>query len=381
MNDSEPVGDSDGRAAAPSPPASPAGSGPPPRWRRLSAALLAGLVVVAAVVAYLIARGPDDPRSQLVAALERTLGDSFAYTFTVDSEPAAFEGTGEAGALLGGLLSGFEIAGRRGEGAADVRVSVLGFDLIDLRALGDRGLYARLGYSRLAALAGGVADPSAAVAKQLEERGVPDDVLAVIRAAFRGRWVGVDERVDPDRLAAVLAGEPEATPRRQDLRATLCRDVAGFVDCYLTVGEVTDEGAQRRYRVGLRLRRLLRRLAADQPADRAEDLDADLRQLPELLPGTVTVVDGVVSRVVLHGDAAGTSQGGRSDGLRGVLELDDHGDVELPGPPAEAVTVDAEQFLQAVRVLSELFEQLSGAPLRPGATGMPLPRSTPSPNS
>ncbi|HEX2028536.1 MAG TPA: hypothetical protein VHF25_11125, partial [Nitriliruptorales bacterium] len=240
-----------------------------------------GVVVAAGVVAYLIARGPDDPRSQLVAALERTLSDSFAYTFTVDADPAAFEGSGEDGALVAGLLSGFQVAGSRGRGVTDVRASVLGFDLIDLRALGERGLYARLGFSQLAALASGVTDPSAAVAAQLDRRGVPEDVLAVIRAGFRGRWVGVDERVDPDRVAAALGGESDATAARRDLRAALCRDVAGFVDCYVTVEQVTDDGGQRRYRVGVRLRRLLRRLAGDEPADPADDEPAHPAEDPD----------------------------------------------------------------------------------------------------
>lgn len=307
-----------------------------------------------------------DPDEELADAVDRTLADSVAYSLTLEGDAGAAVGA-EAGSLLGGLL----IEGVRGDGSWSVGMSVLGFDVFELRSAGEDRRHFRLGLGEvLALMGGGEVDPGEPIAEDLRARGVDEDVVEIVAAGFRGGWLTVEGPIDAADLDRALGAEvSEDAPDRGALAEVLGGDIRGFVERYVSVTEVRDVGNDRVFDVEVDAQELAREVGAlapgdpdgsddtdepDDPAAPGEPDDADLGALPDRLPGTVSVRDGLVREIVL--DVA--DPGEDAAGLEVKLELSQHGAATGVETPDETTTVPADRFLEALRELSLLFQEI-----------------------
>ncbi|MBW3576800.1 MAG: hypothetical protein KY462_03490 [Actinobacteria bacterium] len=343
-----------------------------------------------AVVASLAACGDGDARSRLAAATQRTFGGPVTFAATVDADDAALRDLfGDQAQIAGQVLEGLRVAGRRAGDSYEVRLSVLGLDLFDLRSVAGDTTFLRLGFSSLAALATGGGDPGERIVGLIRDRGAPEPVADAVAAVFRGDWIGVEGDIDPDRLNEVLGGPTPGptTPTDASVGAALGEDPAGFVQRYVAVHDVTDTDRARRYDIAVQLRELLAALSQLDPTRRVEDLQSDLKELPEAVPATMQtrILDapwyrrllGMSGAEVLTGatfDLAALARAGAADAngsFRVQLDLSDHGSTEPIQGPDDAVTVTSEEFLEAARLLSEVFHD--AAP----DDGLPVPEPVP----
>lgn len=341
--------------------------------------MTAVLVLLALVAA---ACSESDPQQRLEDAFGRTFDDSFAYQLTVEADEEALRGLGADSAQAGAVLQGLAVGGRRDGDALELRVGFGGFDLLQLRSLGDEELYLKMALDQLGAFLGGGRgfDPDTTVVPPLQQAGVSEEVIAAVRAAFNGQWVGIQGPIDSERLQEELGATPTATPTGQDeaVREALCEDLEGFAECYLQVQEVTEEDGRTVFEVRLELRELARALAEAAPTgEQVEDLDADLADLPEQVPATVIVQDGVVTRLTLDVAEAMRSGGSETQGSIEVrVDLSEHGEVEPIEAPDGAVSITGDQLADAMASLSELMS-IAG---RPGPTSPPTPPASPVPS-
>ncbi len=292
-----------------------------------------------------------DPDEELADAVDRTLADSVAYSLTLEGDADAAVGA-EAGSLLGGLL----IEGVRDEGSWSVGMSVLGFDVFELRSAGEDRRHFRLGLGEvLALMGGGEVDPGEPIAEDLRARGVDEDVVEIVAAGFRGGWLTVEGPIDASDLDRALGAEvSEDAPDRGALAEVLGGDIRGFVDRYVSVTEVRDVGNDRVFDVEVDAQELAREVGTLAPSDPDGSDDADLGDLPDRLPGTVSVRDGLVREIVL--DVGGPGED--AAGLEVKLELSQHGTATGLETPDETTTVPADRFLEALRELSLLFQEI-----------------------
>lgn len=292
-----------------------------------------------------------DPDEELADAVDRTLADSVAYGLTLEGDADAAVGA-EAGSLLGGLL----IEGVREEGSWSVGMSVLGFDVFELRSAGEDRRHFRLGLGEvLALMGGGEVDPGEPIAEDLRARGVDEDVVEIVAAGFRGGWLTVEGPIDAADLDRALGAEVSGdAPDRGALAEVLGGDIRGFVDRYVSVTEVRDVGNDRVFDVEVDAQELAREVGTLAPSDPDGSDDADLGDLPDRLPGTVSVRDGLVREIVL--DVGGPVED--AAGLEVKLELSQHGTATGLETPDETTTVPADRFLEALRELSLLFQEI-----------------------
>lgn len=318
------------------------------------------LLVLLALVA--AACSSPDPQDRLEDAFARTFDRSFAYELTVEADQEALQGLGQRGAQAGALLQGLAVAGRRDGEAFELRLGFGGFDLLQLRSLSDEELYLKMALDQLAAFLGGGQgfDPDRTIVPPLEQAGVSEPVVAAVRAAFSGQWVGIEGQIDSQALQDALGGETAPPPGSEDeqaVREALCEDLEGFAECYLEVQETSEEDGRTRFEVRLALRELARALAEAAPTgDQVEDLGSDLADLPEQVPATVTVEGGVVTRLAL--DVAEAMRSGGSDTQGSIevrLDVSEHGEVDAITAPDGAVTITGDQLADAMAAMANLM--------------------------
>jgi hypothetical protein len=311
-------------------------------------------VLAATLLAVLVgACSPQTPEEELAEAFERTLDSSFVYDASLEGEGEAEE-QGELGAILRGIGA----SGTRDGDAWSVEVSVLGFDVFELRSETPELRHLRLGIAEVLGMIGGPgADPSAAIVEELEARGHDEDTLEIAREALQGGWVTVEGPLDAEDLDRAIGVDEQAADRPDTAAAleALGGDLRGFVDEYVVVDDVEDVGDRRVFDVHVEVRdamSALSQLGAEPPED------ADLEDLPERVPGAVTVEDGLVREVVLS-----FGEGGE-DGSRTRLrvEVTGHGDAPAIAAPDEAHRTDSERFLVALEALTEVITEV-GSPI------------------
>lgn len=314
------------------------------------------LVVLLTLAAVLAGCQEPDPEAELAQAVDRTLDGSFAYEVAL--ETAGDAGQDQAGALLQGL----QASGSRDGDSWSLAVSMLGFEVVDVRVIGPELRHVRLGFGQVLGLLGGPeADLGAEIARELSSRGEDEETVETARAALDGDWLTVEGPLSAEDLARALGdaaesedGDPAAIAR------VLGQDVREFVDRYVVIVDQREEDGRTVYEVEVDAGALARALEEADPDDPGELSDIDDRY-----PGTIVVRDGVVHEAELRvgGDAeddgaAGDDGDGDADGtLRLRATLEGHGEVPPIEPPEGARTVTSERFLEAVRALSELFSE------------------------
>lgn len=309
------------------------------------------LLTVAALI--LAGCGSDDPADVLQSAFERTVDGSFAYEFGIQADRDALATLGEGAAQAAAFLSGFGIAGRVDGDRSVVRVRALGMDALEVRVLSPQEIYARLGLGELAAVAG-VPLGRDQVVRALEGLDLPATIVEAGVALSEDRWVGVEGEFPTERIRELVAPgqQPDEEALEQQVDEAFGADIGGFLERFVVVNASGEEDGLRTFTVALRLRDLLRAAARlnQQVTPGAEgsleDLEADLGELPEEVPGTVEVRDGVVTRVGF--DVAG-------DDAAGAVELDlrftQHEDVEAVTAPGDVTVVPADDLATALERL------------------------------
>ncbi|MDQ4130080.1 MAG: hypothetical protein M3133_03675, partial [Actinomycetota bacterium] len=303
----------------------------------------------------------NDPRSQLERALESTQRTSYAYEFVLQADKDTLSSLGPLADQARLFLQGLNVSGHRTPERNSVAVRVLGIDAFELRSIDEDTLYLRFGFDELSRMLG-EGDSSDQMARLLRQRGLSDEAIAAVGAAFRGEWLGVEGGVEASELGAVLASEVAEPTRPQgsgSLREALGGDAEGFVERYVIVNDVSGSDDERVFGVSFRVRDLVMAVASVDPASQERDRPMDPEALPELAPGTVTVRDGVITNVVADlAETARTSGETGNATTTARLEISQHGEVgDIEAPPA-TVTITDEQFLEALAAVSGLVEDL-----------------------
>lgn len=306
--------------------------------------------------------GPSDPGEELAEAFQRTFDDSFAFRFVVDADASAVEGIGEGAGQAAAFLSGFAIEGTVDDGAVSVDVQGLGTSLLQARSIGEDELYIQLGVQSLIGMVGGGFAPEDLL-PTLEAAGLDAELQGVVLGALRGDWIGIEGGFDASQLGD-MAGENSEVDEEQAeeaFREAFGEDIPAFFERYVVVrGEPQDEEGVRNFTVDLQLRELLRAASeASEQLGRADaaatqDLEADLAELPETVPGEVSVADGLVTSIAFRAAETIRESGAAIEGdLDLVLDLSQHGSVEALTAPPDATVITSEQ-------LQQLLEQLGG---------------------
>jgi hypothetical protein len=307
-------------------------------------------VAVALAVTALLLAGCREapPEEQLAAAVERTLDSSFTYAASVEGDRVT---EGSAPDATSTAVRGIRVDGLRADGRWSVGVAVLGFEIIDVRLGGEDLRWIRFGAADVLRLLAGdpEADPGAALVLELEARGVDEETREVVSTLMRGTWLRVEgplSGADLDRALGTDAGEGGSS-----LREILEGDLNTFVEEYVEVRDLEERRGDQHFDILVETRALGEQLARLDTGGATDDLEPD--QLPEHLPGSVVVRDGIVQSVVVAlSEGAETADDGS---LRMRLELEEHGEVEAPEAPEDAETVDSERFLDALAALAEVF--------------------------
>lgn len=330
---------------------------PRPRQGRTTPALAVLLALVLAACG-----GPSDPGEELAEAFQRTFDDSFAYRFVVDADPTAVEGLGEGAGQAAAFLSGFAIQGTLDDEAVSVDVQGLGTSLLQVRSIGEEELYLQFGAQNLLAMLGGGFSPEDLL-PTLEAAGLDTELQGAVLGALRGDWIGIEGGFDAAQLGGMAEGGAEVDEDEAEaaFHEAFGEDIPAFFERYVIVrGDPQEEEGVRSFSVDLQLRELLRAASeASEDLGRAdtaalEDLEADLAELPETVPGEVTVDDGLVTSIAFRAADTIRESGTEIDGdLDLVLDLSQHGSVEELTAPPDATVITSEQ-------LQQIIEQLGG---------------------
>ncbi|MDX1658698.1 MAG: hypothetical protein R3343_07755 [Nitriliruptorales bacterium] len=314
-----------------------------------------------------------DPEERLADAFEDTFDGSFAYEFTVDADSEALGDLGDGAGQAAAFLGGFSVSGTVAEETASFGVTLLNQQIFELRTIGEEAFYLRLGINDLlAAFGGGAFDPQDELVPAIDALGLGEDIKAAVIDAFNGTWVGVEGEFDSEELSALFgagADDVDDEESRERVREVFGEDIPGFFERFVTVTEEEEEDDVHRFTVALEIRELLRaaaelneELGVDDSAAFA-DLEADLEDLPETVPGTVITADGLVEVISFDVAAAAREVGEDVAGAVEIrFEISDHDEVEAVVAPEEATTLTAEQFAEAVRKLTELTGGLGAVP-------------------
>lgn len=318
---------------------------------------LAVLLAVVALLAAACGGEPDDPGTALAEAFEATFDDAFAYELTVDADSGVLTDLAEDQGQVAALIGGMALDGVVDEGVGSLRIRGLGSTLLELRSLDDgEVLYARLGIQDLLAMAaGGDVDPAQLLAFAAPD--LPEDARQALEAAIGGQWLAIEGGFDDAVAGTTDTSTEEARALLDDLTGG---DVGGFIERYVTVDGEDRGDAIRTIEVAFELREFLRATAAlgdevgvDDAAER--DLEADLAELPERIPGVVTIRDGVVTELRFGLDGPMREAGASIDGRLDVLiELSDHGAVAPVAAPEGALRVTSEQLRGAFGALGSM---------------------------
>lgn len=321
------------------------------------------LLVALALVASACGTSSPDPDTRLSAAVENTFDGAFTYTLSVDADRAALDGLGEGAGDAATFLQTFGFSGVvDGEDGVSFGIDLGGESpLFEVRTFGEEAFYLNLGINDLLSLAGaGAFDPRDELAPALDALGFEDEVKAAVLDALDGKWVGVEGELDLSRLQALMGQEGEQVDEGEASEAAeelFGDDIPDFFDRFVTVVETVEEDDTERFEVALELRELLRaagelnqRVGAD--AAPLEDLEADLQDLPETVPGTVVVVEDHVTEIRFDVAETAREAGTTVEGsiLVQVL-LADFDDVAPLTKPEGATVLTDEQFTDALAKL------------------------------
>lgn len=309
-------------------------------------ALLATGVLVAVGLVGCTDDPPADPETALVQSVEDTLAGSFAYRLVAEADREALESLGRSLGSVAARLNLFEVSGVVADGAATVDVAAVGTQLLQLRRFPDDATYLRLaaGEGPLGTLLSPELEGQLlGVAVQTDQ---PQSVVGSIGALFDGDWIGVTGEVDTSLLSELAGGDAtdDATAASEDGEdpATPLPEV---VADYLTVTDRTEDDGTTTLRVDLRVRDLLRALSRLGDDVDLDALEEQLGALPETVTGDVVTSDGVVHAIVFD-VAEGAREAGEDvpGSLQLRLELDDHGEPDVPRVPEAAVEVPSAEL-------------------------------------
>lgn len=334
--------------------------------------------VLVAVLGLLVAACGDggDPSDRLADAFEETFDGSFAYELTVDADASALEGLGEGAGQAAAFLAGFTASGSVHEDAATFGVTVLNQPVLQLRSIGSDAFYIQLGLNDfLSAFGGGAFDPQDELVPALNELGLGEEVKAAVIEAFNGSWVGVEGELDTEQLSALLGGESKEVDdeeARERFNEVFGEDAPEFIENFVIVEEEEEDDDIRRYTVHLQVHELLRASAElneelgveDQGALR--DLESDLADLPETVPGTVVTDEGRVQYISFDlAEAARSAAGDEGAEVAGSVDIrftiTEHDDVPPIEEPEGATVLTAEQFSDAIAKVVSLTTGGAGA--------------------
>ncbi|MBW3619410.1 MAG: hypothetical protein KY461_04145 [Actinobacteria bacterium] len=330
-----------------------------PRRRPLSL-----LLTVLAVVTAACGTNSPDPETRLNSAVENTFDGAFSYTLTVDADRAALEAMGDGAGDAATFLQTFGFSGVvDGEDGRSFAIDLGGnAPLLELRTFSDEAFYVNVGLNDFLSLAGaGAFDPRDELAPALDALGFEDEVKAAVLDALDGKWVGVEGELDVARLQALMGADAPTVDEEEASEAAaelFGDDAAGFFERYVTIVETVAEDDTERFEVAFELRELMRAMGelnqrvGAEGSDALTDVEADLQDLPETVPGTVIVDEGHVTLIRL--DVADTARQAGAE-LEGAIVLQvafaDFDDVEPLSRPEGATVLTDEQFTDAMAKL------------------------------
>lgn len=334
----------------------------PLRAHRTRGPLLTAVVLLVSLVLAACGGEPQDPQAALADAIDETFDGSFAYELTIDADPGALDALGEDAGQAAAFLTGFRLYGEVDGETTSANVEALGTDLLQLLVLGEEAFYVRLGVQDLLGLMGGGGFAAEDVVPSLQALGLSTEVQSAVVEGLQGSWVGIEGALDPERFAGLLRSDPAAPDDEEAeaaVRDAFGGDLPGFIERYVTVVEEVETEEGRTLTIALQLRDLLRTAAelntelGMQERPGLGDLEADLADLPETIPGRVVILDGRIQDMVFAvADTmreAGTAIEGDLDIRFAITEHDDVGPIVAP---EGASTLTAEQFQDALDTLA-----------------------------
>lgn len=333
---------------------------------------LTALFAVLAVVASACGSSSPDPQTRLSAAFEDTFDGAYTYAFAVEADRAALDSLGDDAGQAAAFLGTFGISGTvDGEDGVSLQLALgAGSPLLEVRSFGEEAFYLNLGLNDFLSLAGaGAFDPRDELAPALDALGFDDEVKTAVLAVLDGEWVGVEGQLDMERIQGLLGAE-EAAADDEEIRSAaeeLFGDgIGGFFERFVTVAEAEElEDDTERFDVQLQVRELVRAIselnarvgAEDAPG--LDDIEADLQDLPETVPGTIIVADDHVTEIRF--DLASVGEEAFDGSILLTVTLDDFDDVEPLVAPEGATVLTDEQFTDAIEKLVGLTGALTPA--------------------
>ncbi|MBW3661623.1 MAG: hypothetical protein KY469_00865 [Actinobacteria bacterium] len=333
---------------------------------------------------------PADAKDALIAALEATLKDSFAFEVSGELSPAfrdvIIRDDPSAGAGLA-MVTSATLTGRSDGEDGTVALEALGTRLGELRSIGDADLYLQVDTQTIAGISQGGFDPDHAVTS-IAELALPPDITAFLEAGVRGGWIGVLGIGDLD--LADIGAEGLGFPVESfggdldQIDEAIERTRERFSDPAVVIGEfttvtVTESDGAEVYEVAIEVHALIRE-AAEIVGDLAgdpvpeEDVQQTVDQAPERIEGLViTTRESRITGVSFDVGRAATAFPDAPPELQPgavVIEvaLADHGAAEPVDAPDDAVTITAEQL---VEVFLSLFGGMLGPELGDDPSGAP----------
>jgi hypothetical protein len=327
---------------------------------------------------------PADAKEALIAAIEATLGDSFTFEVSGELSPAFRDAMVRDDPSAGpglAMVTSARLTGRSDGDDLAVTFELLGTELAEAREIADSDLYLRVDTATIANISQGSFDPEEAIS-WLEEWGLPPEFVGFAEAGLRGGWIGIlgVGDIELSDLGLDQLGVPveEFGGDLEQIDAAIQRtrerfsDPAVLIEEFTTVTLSDSDGAQV-YDVAIEVHALIREAAAlveeilGEPVPE-EDVQESLGEAPERIDGLViTTRDGRVTQVSFDvGRAAAPFPDAPPELTPGavVIEaaLDDHGGADAVDAPDDAVTITAEQLVDA-------FLSMFGGMLDPMALG------------
>lgn len=324
-------------------------------------AVRVGVVLLAAATVLAACRPgePADPAERFSQAVERTFDGSFRYRLSAVSDRDALEALGDEARQVAQFLNAFSLAGTISDDVTSLEVrAVTTTPAFEIRRFAEGDVFVRLGISDL--LGPGLeVDLEERILPAMIDLGIPRTVRNATTALFSGEWIGVQGQFDED-LGGVLSGEvvdnPSLDPER--LQEDLGGNLPGFIGRFVTVQQELEDDGQRRYRVDLQLRALLRTVGevnAEVSMGGLLDLaalEAQLESLPEEVAGEVIVEDGVVTSIRFDVAEAARQSGQDVAGtIQLRFDLTEHGDPAPLGRPDTAVVVPSDDLATALKIM------------------------------
>ncbi len=339
---------------------------------RRSPRLLTALVAAIALVVTACGGG-GTPEEQLSAAFEATFSDSFDWTFTIDADADGLAALGEGAQQMGLFLGGLELRGTSTPDGASLTVEVLGTDFLEMAFFpDDETVFFRAAIAQLIALTGQPLDVDGIVTS-LDAFDLPPTVIGGIRSLVQDGWVAIEGELDTTALNEALGGgstgddvpvDEEAQERAAEIFG---EDGQAFIENWVDVVATSERDGETTYEIGIRLRDLVRALQEFQSQVGAEgalpeDLEADLADLPETIPGTILIrgedVLAISTDLAEIARQSGEDVAGSIDLL---LEFGAHGRAGPVERPDGAAVVPADDLTTAIERAIAFLEAFGSA--------------------